>query len=249
MVSVGESLGQQYTGMYQGFDENQHQAFTDDLHGSPTVTDTSKTLVNPLYANTSSGPSIYAPTPLQGHSYLLSYIQNFEQLLSGSPQPFQRLPFDHYSMPYETSEPEQALGDGNYHWNEPMQGAILMSSDLQPFEYIPTATNDWNGGEPLPECGPMLEISQLPRRSPTLTNSVIRSISHSDTITAHEKKRCYLESLENYVLCLRQQVELLGLTPPKLDRATRHQGLSSRSMRVSPPAIYCLRIAYEPSAP
>ena len=56
--------------------------------------------------------------------------------------------------------------------------------------------------------------------------------SYSDTISSHEKKRHYLECLEQYVMYLHQQLELVGSQPIPLERVSNYRGLSSRSIRV-----------------
>jgi len=52
-----------------------------------------------------------------------------------------------------------------------------------------------------------------------------------DTISSHEKKRHYLECLEQYVMYLHQQLELVGSQPVPLERVADYRGLSSRSIR------------------
>ena len=55
---------------------------------------------------------------------------------------------------------------------------------------------------------------------------------YSDTISSHEKKRHYLECLEQYVMYLHQQLELVGSQPVPLEQVSNYRGLSSRSIRV-----------------
>ncbi|EPQ60758.1 hypothetical protein GLOTRDRAFT_124506 [Gloeophyllum trabeum ATCC 11539] len=52
-----------------------------------------------------------------------------------------------------------------------------------------------------------------------------------DTISSHDKKRHYLECLEQYVLYLHEQFRLLGQEPVQLERVSTYRGLSSRSIR------------------
>ncbi|KAF9229350.1 hypothetical protein BS17DRAFT_743325 [Gyrodon lividus] len=54
---------------------------------------------------------------------------------------------------------------------------------------------------------------------------------HSDTISSHEKKRHYLECLEQYVLYLHEQLRLVQTQPLTLERVSTYRGLSSRSIR------------------
>ena len=87
---------------------------------------------------------------------------------------------------------------------------------------------------------------------------------YRDTITSHDKKRHYLECLEQYILYLHRQYELLGKTPPRMElvrpipsksgagtgaatktgaesmvEAGGYRGLASRSIRVRAFAIFC----------
>lgn len=52
-----------------------------------------------------------------------------------------------------------------------------------------------------------------------------------DTISSHEKKRHYLECLEQYVLYLHEQLRLVQTAPLTLERVSTYRGLSSRSIR------------------
>ncbi|KAG2023414.1 hypothetical protein CC2G_001071 [Coprinopsis cinerea AmutBmut pab1-1] len=55
--------------------------------------------------------------------------------------------------------------------------------------------------------------------------------SDPETISSHEKKRHYLECLEQYVMYLHQQLELLNVSPVPLKRVQSYGGLKSRSIR------------------
>ncbi|KDR85066.1 hypothetical protein GALMADRAFT_131814 [Galerina marginata CBS 339.88] len=52
-----------------------------------------------------------------------------------------------------------------------------------------------------------------------------------DTISSHEKKRHYLECLEQYITYLREQFDLIGATPANLERVGSYRGLTSKSIR------------------
>lgn len=54
-----------------------------------------------------------------------------------------------------------------------------------------------------------------------------------DTITSHDKKRCYLECLEEYVQWMHEQLRLVGQEPIQVERVSSYRGLKSRSIRVS----------------
>ena len=55
----------------------------------------------------------------------------------------------------------------------------------------------------------------------------------SDTITSHDKKRLYLDCLENYVVYIHQQMRFAGIDPVPIERVSSGRGLVSRSIRVS----------------
>ncbi|KAH9837099.1 uncharacterized protein C8Q71DRAFT_585337 [Rhodofomes roseus] len=52
-----------------------------------------------------------------------------------------------------------------------------------------------------------------------------------DSITSHDKKRSYLECLEQYVQWLHEQTRLVGREPVALERVQQYRGPSSRSIR------------------
>ncbi|KAI0931956.1 hypothetical protein AcW2_000720 [Taiwanofungus camphoratus] len=54
-----------------------------------------------------------------------------------------------------------------------------------------------------------------------------------DTIKSHDKKRSYLECIEQYVQWLHEQIRLVGHEPAPFERVPTYRGLNSRSMRVS----------------
>lgn len=59
-------------------------------------------------------------------------------------------------------------------------------------------------------------------------------MNRRDTITSHDKKRHYLECLEQYILWLHEQIKLKGLVAQNMQRIESYNGLDSRSIRVSP---------------
>ncbi|KAI0675628.1 hypothetical protein C8Q78DRAFT_1074632 [Trametes maxima] len=64
-----------------------------------------------------------------------------------------------------------------------------------------------------------------------VSDNVGFDITDPDTITSHDKKRCYLECLEEYVQWLHEQFRLVGQVPPPLERVSTYRGLKSRSIR------------------
>ncbi|KAL1739868.1 hypothetical protein HDZ31DRAFT_68503, partial [Schizophyllum fasciatum] len=55
--------------------------------------------------------------------------------------------------------------------------------------------------------------------------------TYGESLSSHEKKRYYLESLEQYVIYLHEQLKLVGTDPVPLERVSTYRGLSSRSIR------------------
>ncbi|KAI0778538.1 hypothetical protein BD413DRAFT_110849 [Trametes elegans] len=64
-----------------------------------------------------------------------------------------------------------------------------------------------------------------------VSDNVGFTVTDPDTITSHDKKRCYLECLEEYVQWLHEKIRLVGQEPLPLERVSSHRGLKSRSIR------------------
>lgn len=75
----------------------------------------------------------------------------------------------------------------------------------------------------------------LIRQSTSSTSAHISDVCPRlrDRITSHDKKRSYLECLEEYVQWLHEEVRRAGETPVPLERISKYDGLSNRSLRVS----------------
>ena len=70
-------------------------------------------------------------------------------------------------------------------------------------------------------------------------------IPPSDGISSHEKKRHYLECLEQYVMFLHQQLLQVGLQPIPLERSiSNSRGMTSKSIRVCPSLFPTLFFIY-----
>ncbi|GJE87581.1 hypothetical protein PsYK624_036640 [Phanerochaete sordida] len=78
-----------------------------------------------------------------------------------------------------------------------------------------------------------------PGRPDNIRKSYFRSVADNvgfqptdpDSITSHDKKRHYLECLEQYILWLHDQIGLSGNTPLQLERVDSYRGLNIRSIR------------------
>lgn len=64
-----------------------------------------------------------------------------------------------------------------------------------------------------------------------LEESIGFSPTDPDTISSHDKKRYYLECLEQYITYLHDQLRLVGHEPVPLERVSTYRGLTSRSIR------------------
>lgn len=79
----------------------------------------------------------------------------------------------------------------------------------------------------------------MPGKPENIRKSYFRSVADNvgfqptdpDTITSHDKKRHYLECLEQYIMWLHNQIGLSGHTPLQLERVDSYQGLDIRSIR------------------
>lgn len=54
----------------------------------------------------------------------------------------------------------------------------------------------------------------------------------SDTLSSHDKKRHYLDCVEQYIQYLHHQIRLVGVEPVPIERVSSGRGLTSRSIRV-----------------
>ncbi|TFY83601.1 hypothetical protein EWM64_g429 [Hericium alpestre] len=75
-----------------------------------------------------------------------------------------------------------------------------------------------------------IETQRRARRR-AVTESVGFAPTDPDTISSHDKKRHYLECLEEYVCYLHDQLQLVGHVPVPLARVSAYKGLNSRSIR------------------
>jgi hypothetical protein len=57
--------------------------------------------------------------------------------------------------------------------------------------------------------------------------------SHRETLSSHDKKRAYVECMEQYIEFLHQQLRLVGHEPVAMEKVESYSGLNTRSIRVS----------------
>ncbi|CAA7266512.1 unnamed protein product [Cyclocybe aegerita] len=187
---------------------------------------------NPYIQQVDAGPQplqLHAPVPLPSQAPIL--YPDFQPVEAQCPQP--------QEQPVLYS-PEAQLNDTSRAICEP-QGSIInpdfCSVDMaQPTFPTPSELLAELAAKGLP---PINDEFGSDARSETARKARRRAMAKSvgfvptdpDTISSHEKKRHYLECLEHYILYLHQQFELLGVTPPALERVPSYRGLSSQSIR------------------
>ncbi|KAI8980659.1 hypothetical protein BD414DRAFT_420655 [Trametes punicea] len=186
-----------------------------------------------------AGIPLHAPVPVSGYTTLLASEDTAGEHAAPS--------FGQVLAPEETKP--HVLEQGNpldVYLDAPQvlfptPSELLM--DLNAREYVTR-----NGGEfpakPLPDVASRSTTSRLKVEADEPENlnqrkAYFRSVSENvgftitdpDTITSHDKKRCYLECLEEYVQWLHEQLRLVGQEPLALERVSSYRGLKSRSIR------------------
>jgi len=51
-------------------------------------------------------------------------------------------------------------------------------------------------------------------------------------MSSHDKRRCYVGTLEDYVLWLEKEMKVFGGDPIAMRKALKHKGMTCRSLRV-----------------
>ncbi|KAI5124595.1 hypothetical protein M0805_004207 [Coniferiporia weirii] len=121
-------------------------------------------------------------------------------------------------------------------------GAASTASDLHahPADKIPPPQNTFpTPSELLSELTArdrdMQKDQKRAKRRKAQQDEIAKSLGYSptdpDTISSHDKKRYYLDCLEQYVLYLHSQLRLVGVEPVPVERVSSGRGLTSRSIR------------------
>lgn len=63
--------------------------------------------------------------------------------------------------------------------------------------------------------------------------NLVPTFRDRDAISTHDKKRFYLDCVEQYVIYLHEQLRLEKIEPVPVERVSSGRGLASRSIRVS----------------
>ncbi|KAK7463646.1 hypothetical protein VKT23_005587 [Stygiomarasmius scandens] len=146
---------------------------------------------------------------------------------------------DHWSLPlhaptprsgslsaFPDFEPNFSLSPPTVARNEPMP---MQNTFPTPSELL----SELNGpSQPSTSDATSLRIGRGTRRvSDAKSSSRLVQPPETDSISSHEKKRQYLECLEQYVIYLHDQLNLIGVEPIALERVHEHKGLNSQSIR------------------
>ncbi|KAF9069103.1 hypothetical protein BDP27DRAFT_1402814 [Rhodocollybia butyracea] len=182
------------------------------------------------YSPASSLP-LHAPAPITGHLPML-----FTDIETSS-QP--------HSSPVVQEPISPTIAPPHTYMNTFSVRAPLQATFPTPCELLNefhTAGDDSASGAYSP-TGSVSDsgILDIPRPCSTSTSASTRkrdsgskagfSAPEAEPITSHEKKRQYLECLEQYVQYLHEQLELVGAQPVPIERVSTYRGLSSRSIR------------------
>ncbi|EPT03952.1 hypothetical protein FOMPIDRAFT_50721 [Fomitopsis schrenkii] len=203
---------------------------------------------------------IYAPVPLSPFSTLVSPISPLSQAASDSvtaPQATSRQPTP-AEVPVSPASPTTASSNQSVSAPVTAEQSPLEYYGNAPQVMFPTPSElltELNArgasgftGEPSRKAAKVKNGSQAPAspaapapkpQTETQRKAYFRRVAEAvgfpptdpDTITSHDKKRSYLECLEQYVQWLHEQIRLVGREPMPLERVQQYRGPSSRSIR------------------
>ncbi|EIW64413.1 uncharacterized protein TRAVEDRAFT_158646 [Trametes versicolor FP-101664 SS1] len=188
-----------------------------------------------------SGIPLHAPIPVSGYSTLLASNTGDTQALAFSPHGYpapveetkphigeQTNPLDVYLHAPQVlfPTPSELLTDLNAREREARDGSEAAGKGApKPTARSPTTPRSKTDVEE-PE-----NLNQRKQYFRSVSDNVGFSITDPDTITSHDKKRCYLECLEEYVQWMHDQLRLVGQEPIQVERVSSYRGLKSRSIR------------------
>ncbi|KIM48135.1 hypothetical protein M413DRAFT_222754 [Hebeloma cylindrosporum] len=171
---------------------------------------------------------LYAPIPLPGQSALL-YSEPEPVHPYGEPSPdaqYYEEPLPEFIPLRPCDLPNPPL-DINYLAGDPQQVTFPTPSELLAelaAKGLPPTSDEF--------ASDVRSESASKARRRAMAKSIGFVPTDPDTISSHDKKRHYLECLEQYVLYLHQQIEsVVGATPSPLVRTSSYPGLTSRSIR------------------
>ncbi|KAH9937122.1 uncharacterized protein B0H18DRAFT_1150644 [Fomitopsis serialis] len=165
-------------------------------------------------------PSTAAPAPVTAEQSPLEYYGNATQVMFPTPS----------ELLSELSARDVAGTAGESSRKTSVSGPSSPSEAKMPSVPVKPRKGKNDGDAAVPQSKPPPE---------TLRKAYFRRVAEAvgfpptdpDTITSHDKKRSYLECLEQYAQWLHEQIRLVGHEPLPLERVQQYRGPSSRSIR------------------
>ncbi|KAF5374790.1 hypothetical protein D9758_000218 [Tetrapyrgos nigripes] len=117
---------------------------------------------------------------------------------------------------------------------DPSFSAQAPHTESMQFFSTPSELLSGLGGSSQPSTSSSIDpiVQTRPVRGDTKLGTRLVPPEPETGISSHEKKRQYLECLEQYIIYLHDQLSLIGVEPVVLERAAQQQkGLSSQSIR------------------
>ncbi|KAI0788587.1 hypothetical protein C8Q75DRAFT_892590 [Abortiporus biennis] len=211
----------------------------------------------PSSASYDSINSHHAPAPTHIHAPIP--VSPYSALLTGETPPSSMAYAPAHNQPYTSqqsassnSQPRYDLGGSNnpldMYATAPQVPFPTPADLLTARHVVPTATSPGSSSELEPEssCTKIEErraslTQRYDRKPENQRKAQFRAVATNvgfeptdpDTITSHDKKRHYLESLEKYVIWLHDYCQMVGVSPPSIEaeRVTTYPGLDIRSIR------------------
>ncbi|KAF8626515.1 hypothetical protein AX15_004820 [Amanita polypyramis BW_CC] len=202
------------------------------------------TLLDARYSVPNCDVTLYAPVPVPGllFSGTLNYdYTDYHNTLPSFPQETSCLPFQGIEPQHPTTAsitPPSNIRRSQY-INHAVPNTACYSNDTPtqtfptPSELLVELAGNNSAADPI-QCDSnrnLNDLSRRPRRRPMNKGMGLIPGDSRETISSHEKKRHYLECLEQYVLYLHQQLNLVGAEPVPLERVKKYGGLNNRSIR------------------
>ncbi|KZT75192.1 hypothetical protein DAEQUDRAFT_761136 [Daedalea quercina L-15889] len=195
------------------------QATNDNASTAPAeFSDTKDSLDSPPPSPAASGPNTAAP-PVTAEQSPLEYYGNAPQVMFPTPS----------ELLTELSA-RDAAGKSSEPGRKATASDSSEASEAQPPAAPAKGGKSKKTGDAVAPPKPPSE-TQRKAYFRKVAESVGFAPTDPDTITSHDKKRSYLECLEQYVQWLHEQIRLVGREPLPLERVQEYRGPSSRSIR------------------
>ncbi|KAI1793906.1 hypothetical protein LXA43DRAFT_181557 [Ganoderma leucocontextum] len=208
---------------------------------------------NPNYEVASAELPLYAPVPVNGPAYP-SVLSDADDDASGTSYPpsYSGSESDTDNADSKPSQPTDEQNPLDVYLDAPQvlfptpselltdlntRSEVSARADAQPAEKSPTSASSTSSsssslGKRKREAREKPEnLNQRKAYFRSVSENVGFTITDPDTITSHDKKRSYLECLEEYVQWLHEQIRLVGHEPVALERISTYRGLKNSSLR------------------